>query len=130
MTPPLTIANSPSMQDGSSPSEYRRIKAEFDKIQRQRQRQRQRKLDAAAKPAQPPTPTCQQQKRAATPSAVTKQLEARFTATQGLLLVFFTLILWVSCPSCFLCFSLPPGGGMRDGLQDRELKVVEKESSG
>jgi hypothetical protein len=84
------------MQDGHSPSEYQRIKAEFEKIKRQR------KLDdaAAAKAGQVQQ---QERKRTVQPSPVTKQAEARFTVTQGLLIVFFTLILWVVSCSFRMC---------------------------
>jgi hypothetical protein len=67
------------MQNGDSSPEYRRIKAEFEKIQKQR------KLDAE-KPSPP--------KQRVTPNPATKHLEARFTVTQGLLIAFLTLILW------------------------------------
>ena len=68
------------MQNGDfSESEYKRIKAEFEKIKAQKKR------DAASSAAGTPAPP---QRSVATPSPATKQLEARFTVTQGLLIVF------------------------------------------
>jgi hypothetical protein len=68
------------MQNGHSPAEVQRIRREFEKIKAKR----------AAQPlASAPPP------RRSVPSAPTKQLEARFTVTQGLLILFLTLVLYV-----------------------------------
>lgn len=68
------------MQNGVSPAEYKRLKAQFDALKAQRKR------DADKPPPPPPT-----QQRI---SPAQQQQEASFTVTQGLLIAFLTLILY------------------------------------
>ena len=74
------------MQDGIPPSEYKRIKAEFEKIKAKRAAEGQSSSSSSSPPQQPP------QRSVVTPSPATKQAEARFTVTQGLLIVFLSLV--------------------------------------
>lgn len=84
------------MQNGKSPpppssAEYKRIKAEFEKIKAVRAAEQ-------ASGAAPPSAQAQAPQRSTTAAndAARRQAEARFTVTQGLLIVFLGLVTYVS----------------------------------